>query len=162
MILILDVHYPTLGGAWVAGVTCAAWGDSTPLSEHVKFVPVVEEYESGAFYRRELPCLTSLIQDLPDAPEVIVVDGHAKLDGRPGLGAHLYDATGIPVIGVAKRRFHEGDALPLLRGGSKSPLYVSAAGLSDQEALARVAVMHGPYRIPTLIKRADRLCRDAA
>jgi deoxyribonuclease V len=47
----------------------------------------------------------------------------------------------------------------VLRGGSARPLYVTAAGLSADEAARRVRDMHGPYRIPTLLKRVDQLCR---
>ncbi|MEY3209787.1 MAG: hypothetical protein RIT28_268 [Pseudomonadota bacterium] len=162
MILLTDVHYPPLGGAWAAGVTCATWDAPTPAAERLVFVPEVADYEPGAFYRRELPCLLALLHTLTQAPSVIVVDGHAWLNGRPGLGARLHEVTGLPVVGVAKRRFFEGDALPLVRGGSQSPLYVSAAGVPAEEALACVASMHGPHRLPTLLKRVDRLCRDAA
>ncbi|MCK6513845.1 endonuclease V [Myxococcota bacterium] len=162
MILLTDVHYPPLGGAWAAGLGCARWDDPSPASEQLVYVPEVADYEPGQFYRRELPCLLALLQAMPLAPEVIVVDGHAWLNGRPGLGARLREATGLPVVGVAKRRFFEGDALPLLRGGSQSPLYVSAAGIPAEEALAYVSSMHGPHRLPTLLKRVDRLCRDAA
>lgn len=162
MILLTDVHYPPLGGAWAAGALCETWDAPTPAGEHVVFVPEVADYEPGLFFRRELPCLLALLSALPQPPAVIVVDGHAWLDGRPGLGARLHEATGLPVVGVAKRRFFAGDALPLLRGGSQSPLYVSAAGMAAEEALAHVASMHGPHRVPTLLKRVDRLCRDAA
>jgi deoxyribonuclease V len=162
MILITDVFYPKGGGAWAAGVTCATWDAPNPAAEQLVFVPEVADYEPGAFYRRELPGLLALLHAMPQRPEVIVVDGHAWLNGRPGLGARLHEATGLPVVGVAKRRFFEGDALPLLRGGSQSPLYVSAARMPAEEALAHVAAMHGPHRLPTLLKRADRLCRDAA
>jgi len=39
------------------------------------------------------------------------------------------------------------------------PLYVSAIGLDPREAADHVAAMYGPYRILTLIRRADQLAR---
>lgn len=162
MILLTDVHYPPQGGAWAAGLLSARWDDPAPAAEQLVFVPEVAEYSPGDFYRRELPCLLALLGALTVTPAVIVVDGHAWLNGRPGLGARLHEATGLPVVGVAKRRFFEGEALPLVRGGSQSPLYISAAGMSAEEARAHVASMHGPYRLPTLLKQVDRRCRDAA
>lgn len=96
---------------------------------------------------------------------VILIDGYVWLGaGRPGLGAHLYQALSqrTAVVGVAKRRFHgAGDALPILRGTSQAPLFVTAVGIDLAEAAANVQRMHGPHRIPTLLKRVDRLSRDA-
>jgi deoxyribonuclease V len=60
---------------------------------------------------------------------------------------------------VAKRPFHESQALPVLRRESKNPLFVTAAGIEASEAAEHVRVMHGEHRIPTLLKRADALAR---
>lgn len=94
----------------------------------------------------------------------VIIDGYVWLGaGRSGLGAHLYDALGqrIAVVGVAKRRFHgAGDAVPVLRGTSQVPLFVTAVGIDLAEAAEGVRRMHGAHRIPTLLKRVDRLSRD--
>jgi deoxyribonuclease V len=37
---------------------------------------------------------------------------------------------------------------------------VTAVGIDLAEAARRLGEMHGPYRIPTLLKRVDRLCRE--
>ena len=37
---------------------------------------------------------------------------------------------------------------PVYRGGSRSPLYVTAAGVGAEEAAGWVASMEGPYRVP--------------
>jgi deoxyribonuclease V len=39
----------------------------------------------------------------------------------------------------------------------RSPLYVTAAGAGAEEAAGLVASMEGPYRVPSLLKRVDRL-----
>ena len=93
----------------------------------------------------------------------VLVDGFVWLgEGRPGLGARLYEAIGgaYPVVGVAKNPFRGAPAAAITRGGSARPLYITAVGLATSDAAARVESRHGPHRIPTLLKAVDRLCRD--
>ena len=67
----------------------------------------------------------------------------------------------IPVIGVAKTKFNEAThAVPVLRGPSHRPLYVTAVGIKVAIAAEHVESMHGRYRIPTLLKKVDVLCRN--
>jgi deoxyribonuclease V len=90
------------------------------------------------------------------------VDGYADLDpaGRPGLGAHAHAEFGVPVIGVAKTAFRTAThAVPVVRGGSARPLFVTAAGMSADEAAALVAGMAGRFRLPDALRRADALAR---
>lgn len=166
MILALDVHYHD-PGATVAGLTFADWDAPQAASDHLHKLENVAPYEPGAFYRRELPCLLALIGTQAALPRTIVIDGFVTLgpDHRPGLGAHLHAALQgrVPVIGVAKTPFRgTPPETELRRGRSKTPLYVTAAGMSLAEARARVFAMHGPYRIPTLLAAVDRLCREAS
>jgi deoxyribonuclease V len=95
--------------------------------------------------------------------DVIVVDGYVWLgSGAAGLGAHLHAAIGGVVVGVAKTRFASAtDAVPICRGASRSPLFVSAVGMAVDIAAASVAAMHGPHRIPTMLKLADSIARSA-
>lgn len=161
MIAALDVHYadPT---ATAACVLFASWTDAAPASEHVVSIASVAPYEPGEFRKRELPCLLAALAALPAAPELVVIDGYVWLaPGRPGLGAHLFDALGAktPVVGVAKTRFQGAAAIEVVRGTSAKPLFVTAAGVDPALAAAHVAAMHGPHRIPTLLARADALAR---
>jgi deoxyribonuclease V len=73
---------------------------------------------------------------------LLVVDGYADLDpgGRLGLGAHAHAEFGIPVVGVAKSRFRTAThAVPVVRGSSARPLFLTAAGMprADGADLAR-------------------------
>jgi deoxyribonuclease V len=93
---------------------------------------------------------------------LLVVDGYADLDpsGRPGLGAHAHAEFGIPVIGVAKSRFRTAThAVPVVRGSSVRPLFVTAAGMPRAEAADLVRRMTGRYRLPDALRRADTLAR---
>jgi deoxyribonuclease V len=165
-IAILDAAY-TQDGAGVGCVLADGWAAPAAAAQFATFVPgAPQAYEPGAFYKRELPLLLDTIQGLPAKPDAFVIDGYVWLGpDKPGLGARLFEALGggAPVIGVAKTPF-QGDSwsTPVRRGQSKHPLHVTAVGIGAGEAAALVAGMHGAHRIPTLLKLADRLARDAA
>ena len=148
-------------------VSCSSPGrTSTAAGELVERISPVAPYEPGQFYRRELPCLLAVLGQVRQPLETVVVDGYVWLrdENTPGLGGHLYEALGksIPVIGVAKTQFlSAGAAKPILRGNSQRPLFVTAAGIDLETAMRHVQSMHGPFRIPTLLKRVDQLCRQS-
>ncbi len=147
-----------------ACVGFVAWTDAAASFETARgFDEAPAGYESGQFYRRELPYLLEILKTLPAPPALIVVDGFVWLDaGRPGLGAHLSQALGdrCPIVGVAKRPFAgAANVTAVLRGASSVPLFVSAIGLALEDAAQNVARMHGAHRIPTLLKRVDQLAR---
>jgi|SRR5215468_2267072 len=166
LIAILDVAY-TENGAGVGCVFADDWPASAAAAQFARCASSAPQpYEPGAFYKRELPLLLAMIEGLPAKPHAYVIDGYVWLGPeKPGLGARLYDAIGadVLVIGVAKTPFR-GDAwsTPVLRGQSRHPLHITSAGIAAGQAAAMVAAMHGEHRIPTLLKLADRLARDAA
>ena len=165
MLAALDVAYGPQGAA-AACVLFRDWTDAAEAETRIALVADVAPYEPGAFYRRELPCLLAVLALVSGPLEAIVVDGYVWLsaDGRTGLGAHLYEALDrrVPIVGVAKTSF-TGSAFAetVLRGGSARPLHVTAAGVAAPAAARWIEAMHGAYRLPTLLKRVDRLCRDA-
>lgn len=163
MILAVDVGYDdSQKRARVAGVVFTTWTAETSLRDYVVAVEGVAPYEPGAFFKRELPCILTLLTGITEPLEVVVVDGYVDLaPGHPGLGRHLYEALGqrLAVVGVAKSRYRDAVATPVLRGGSTSPLYVTAAGMDIERAATAVRLMHGPHRHPTLLKHADMLSR---
>jgi deoxyribonuclease V len=64
------------------------------------------------------------------------------------------------VIGVAKSRFRSAThAVPVLRGTSARPLFVTAAGMPAADAADLVQHMSGRYRLPDALRRADTLAR---
>jgi deoxyribonuclease V len=64
------------------------------------------------------------------------------------------------VIGVAKTAFHTAThAVPVRRGTSARPLFVTAAGMPRDEAAELVQHMAGQHRLPDAIRRADTLAR---
>lgn len=166
MLACVDVDYHG-DEAVAACVLFRDWADERPAAEVVERIAGVEPYVPGQFYKRELPCLLAVLGRVSEPVELVVVDGYVWLGGeeRPGLGARLYEALGrrVPVVGVAKTQFLSAKlAVAVRRGQSSSKsLYVTAAGVDVNEVAERVRSMHGPHRIPTLLKRVDGLCRGA-
>jgi deoxyribonuclease V len=168
MLVALDVAYRESQGYAVA-IAFADWASDAVSAVYTATVEQVPAYEPGAFYRRELPCLLAVLTQVDLATvSCVVVDGYVTLgaEGQPGLGQHLYEALGsqVPVVGVAKTRFAgvAPQVMPVRRGQSQSPLYVTSVGLPVAEAARLVASMHGDYRFPTLLKRLDDLTKQAS
>jgi len=163
MIACTDVCY-TEHHAIAGCLLLRHWADDVPSLALTDRIEQTGAYEPGRFYRRELPALLSVLEKLPRRPQVIIVDGYVWLGHEclPGLGAYLHEALGsaAAVIGVAKTVFKEGPAVRAIRRGTSArPLYVTAAGMDVDEAADQILRMHGKFRIPTLLKGVDRLCR---
>lgn len=171
--LILDVHYQTdlttqTETAKVSGIRFQGIETNEILSEHIVIVNEVAPYESGQFYKREMPCLLALINKIDQKNErfdVIIIDGYVFLDGKEqaGLGKYLYDNLSIkkPVIGIAKNQFKDiSDTYAVWRGISKHPLYVTSVGFDIREAKILVSQLEGKNRVPNIVTFVDRLGRE--
>lgn len=164
MLACVDVHYEP-AAAVTACVGFLQRSDAAPALERVaRIESAPQPYEPGRFYERELPYLLDVVQTVrrAHALETIVIDGHVWLAaGVPGLGAHLFEALRgeVVIVGIAKNEFEGGVAIAVLRGRSRQPLYVTAAGMDPIEAAQLTRDMHGPHRIPTMCKRVDQLAR---
>lgn len=157
----VDVDYPASGGARAALVLAGDRTFAKVLEERIAFVPEVAPYVPGQFYQRELPPLRAVLAGVTGI-ELLVVDGYVDLapDGRPGLGAHVHAELGVPVIGVAKTRFATAThAIPVARGSTSRPLYVTAAGIPAADAAVIVHRMSGAFRLPDALRRVDALAR---
>ncbi len=163
MLACVDVDYRD-DQAVAACVVCQDWTDSEPVAEYVEIITNVEPYQSGQFYLRELPCLLKILKKVAEPLATIIVDGYVWLNNyrKPGLGAKLYEAfdDSIPIIGVAKSSFAGSSGIPVTRGTSMRPLFVTSAGIDPKATAQYIQQMHGPNRIPTLLKRVDTLCRQ--
>ncbi|MFK7982954.1 MAG: endonuclease V [Saprospiraceae bacterium] len=161
MIIAIDVHYRT-EIAKAVSIEFDNWKASEPNQTHIVEIPETAAYVPGQFYKRELPGILEVLK-LSDLTKVdlIIVDGYVFLDdlGKRGLGAYLFDALDgkIPIVGVAKRSFHSIDKLviPIKRGESKNPLFITSQGADLAEMAGNVKNMDGAYRIPTLLKILD-------
>ena len=138
------------------------WSAAETSGEYSAIHDCPADYEPGYFFKRELPPLLAVLKQLSNVPPVLVVDGYVWLDqSRPGLGLHLHQALpqNPAVVGVAKTSFAGNRAaVPVLRNSSR-PLFVTAVGISVEEAAEHIRDMAGQYRIPDLMRRADQLAK---
>ncbi|OMQ09078.1 endonuclease V [[Flexibacter] sp. ATCC 35103] len=166
MILAFDTYYFD-GKAKTVCLEFEEWNESKNFKIHTEIIDNIEEYVPGEFYKRELPCIISLLNkiDLTNI-EAIIVDGFVYLDDEKkyGLGGRLYEKLNnrIPIIGVAKTNFAaiEKNKRALKRGDSKKPLYITSIGIELDDAFEKVESMAGEFRFPTLLKELDRLTKE--
>jgi len=159
----VDVAYLPTGGARAAIVIAATARFAAVLTERTADLPAVAPYLPGQFFLRELPPLRAVLRSAGQL-RLIIVDGYVDLDpeGRPGLGSYVHQELAIPVIGVAKTSFRTAThAIPVYRGGSTRPLYVTAAGLPPSDAANLISKMSGTHRLPDALRRVDALTRGA-
>lgn len=166
MILAFDTHYFDNKAKTVC-LEFSEYNQKENFKVHTEIIENVEEYIPGEFYKRELPCIMSVLNQINlENIEVIIVDGFVYLDDdkKYGLGGHLYEKLNrqIPIIGVAKTNFAsiEKDKKALYRGDSIKPLYITSIGIDLEEAFHNIESMHGEFRMPTLLKELDRLTKE--
>ncbi len=165
MKLGVDVYYYN-DKAKVVGGLFNEWTDDSPCEIISTCFYGFSKYETGNFYKRELPCLCELLRQIDKSKlETIIIDGYVYLnnEGKAGLGYYLYEQLGmqIPIIGVAKRPFYNNNkfVVEIYRGKSMIPLYITSIGINLQEASSNIRNMAGKYRIPNILKVIDQQTR---
>jgi len=165
MILAVDVYYKE--NVAKAASVLFDWDSETPHEVASVYIDDVEEYTSGEFYKRELPCILSILKEVDLSKiEAIVIDGYVFLDNDelPGLGARLWEELDkkTPVIGIAKAPFAKNTetVVKVSRPGSSKPLFVSAVGFDLATAADLVKNMPGKYRIPQVLQVLDKETKD--
>lgn len=165
MILAFDTYYYD-GKARTVCISFHTWTDKEPADTLIEVLSCDQEYIPGEFYKRELPGIVSLLNNMDlGSIEAIIIDGFVVLndEGKLGLGGYLYEhlEKKVPIIGVAKRSFFELKELrsTVYRGTSNQALYVTALGLDLDSASHHIKQMHGSFRIPTLLKFLDQLTK---
>jgi deoxyinosine 3'endonuclease (endonuclease V) len=182
--IAIDTYYYK-DRAKTVGVIFENWEDPDPIEIISTWSSSFGPYIPGEFYKRELPCIMDLLNQIPDILDydVIILDGLARLPGsiEEGLGLHLEKELdkkypnfrnshptsptmiyGPAIMGVAKTKFkgveEDTGTCKVLRGEAKTPLYTNTTWMKMSSAGAAECLkkMHGPYRIPTLLKLLDR------
>ncbi len=160
MLLALDVHYRE-NTTKAVGVLFN-WEDTEPTEIVTVFIDDVAEYVPGEFYKRELPCLLKVIENIDLTKlEAIIIDGYVYIDNDKnyGLGGVLWETLNkqVPIIGVAKTSFlkNKETVIDVFRGESIKPLFVSAIGFDLNLAALKIKQMHGSYRMPHILKQLD-------
>ena len=147
----VDVCYPPSGGARAAIVVTRDTSYADLLVEWTTYLPQVLPYRPGQFFLRELPPLRAILSDAGQL-SLLIIDGYVDLDpdSRPGLGSYVYGEFAVPVVGVAKSAFHTAThAVPVMRGGSGRPLFITATGIPTPQAASLVRNMASKSAFPT-------------
>lgn len=165
-------------------ITRAAAVVIDPATGHIIESAVVRQatrmpYIPGFLSFREVPAGLAALADLSTRPDLVMVDGHGIAHPRRvGVATHLGLVSGLPTIGVAKKRLtgeHApvGDArlatCPLMdhdeqigsvlrsRVGVK-PIFISPGHrVNHDDAVAWVASMLSRYKLPEPTRQADKL-----
>jgi deoxyribonuclease V len=166
MILAFDTYYYENKAKTVC-LSFEDWNNEDKFEIYTETLFEIEEYVSGEFYKRELPCILSLLSKIDlKKVDLIIIDGFVFLDdeNKFGLGAYLYEELNkeIPIIGVAKRDFAtiEKNRIKLYRGKSENPLFITSIGIELDVASKKIGEMNGEFRMPTLLKEVDKLTKE--
>ncbi len=88
------------------------WNSEKETAVYSEKISITADYESGAFYKRELPCILHLLKKMNlNEGDVIIVDGYVSLnsDGKLGLGGYLFKELyeSIPLSELQKINFRK-------------------------------------------------------
>lgn len=101
----LDVGFEDGGDTVRAAAVLLDATSLQTLEMHVARRPTQMPYVPGLLSFRELPALLDVLSMLSAPPDLAMVDGQGIAHPRRlGIAAHLGVATGLPTIGVAKKR----------------------------------------------------------
>jgi deoxyribonuclease V len=175
----VDVGFEEGGAVTRAAAVLIDAQTLAPIAEVVARQPTRMPYIPGLLSFRELPALLQALSELPQAPDLVFVDGHGVAHPRRlGIAAHLGVVTGLPTIGVGKSILvgrheevgpHRGDRQPLEYKGevigcvlrSKDrirPLIVSPGHRVSMITAPELVLAFGrKYRLPEPTRLADRL-----
>ncbi len=145
-------------------------------------VHVTFPYVPGLFSFREAPAVLAALQELSQAPHLILCDGHGRAHPRRfGLACHVGVVADCPTVGVAKSWLvgtypappaEKGRWVPLVDGGevvgavvrtraNVRPVFVSVGHkVSLTSAVYLVLRCVGRYRLPEPLRWAHRLATD--
>ena len=153
--------------ARVAAVAFDDWAAPEGTKNYALRVEHVEKLAKGELDLRALPWLVQLLDANRLQPEAIVLDGFVHLDTQdtPGLGRRLHDTLNgrVAIIGVSKSLFKGDtpDQFCIFREEETPPLVITCEGIDLGAAKARIRMMHGRKRLPTLMKLAARIAKGS-
>lgn len=164
-----------------AAVAPLEWPSALVLPAHaLTMVPPIP-YVPGYLGFREVPALLAILEQMPEKPDLLLVDGQGIAHPRRcGFATHLGVVADLPTIGCAKSLLcgkvegdlgpAAGDTAPLIDRGEQvgvalrtrpraNPIYVSTGNrVSLATAIAWVMKLTDGRRLPLPI----RLAHDAA
>ncbi|CAL1518308.1 deoxyribonuclease V [Chitinophaga sp. MM2321] len=166
-----DISFNKFSTTVYAGIVLLRFPELTPVGYSLVKKEVTFPYVPGFLAFREVPALLDAWEQLPQKPDVLVVDGHGIAHPRRmGIASHFGVLTNHPTIGSAKKKLfgayeepgpNRGDYTPLtdkqgmvmgsvLRSKQKvKPIFVSPGHLMDVAgSLQLILQCVQRYRLP--------------
>lgn len=178
----IDVSYDIRQNLTRAFIVVLNYSDLSVITRAKAIIPTRFPYVPGFLSFREIPAILEALKQLPQKPDLFMVDGQGIAHPRRlGIAAHLGVLLDHPAIGVAKSRLsgwyhepglHKGDHTPLthqkeqigtvLRSKDKTkPLFVSPGHRLDHDTALSIT-MHclTHYRLPEPTRLADKWSKE--
>lgn len=175
----IDIGFEDQGQTTRAAAVVIEVGNGTIIESALARQPTRMPYIPGFLSFREVPAGLAALSDLHTRPDLLMVDGHGIAHPRRvGVATHLGLVSGLPSIGIAKKRLigeYEpiGDArlsaCPLMDHGEQigsvlrsragvKPIFISPGHrVSHDDAIAWVVRMLSRYKLPEPTRQADKL-----
>lgn len=179
----VDCSYDLKTDTARAVVVLMQMGEWEPRHIATAEIPTPFPYIPGLLSFREIPVILKALEQLPQTPDVLMVDGQGIAHPRRlGIAAHLGVVTDSPAIGVAKSRLtgtftepglNKGDAEPLMHHGERigtvlrsrdkvRPLFISPGHKIDISTATQLVInCLTRYRIPEPTRIADKFSKKA-
>lgn len=180
----VDCAFPDGGKRTRAAAVLFRFPELECVAEAVSELDTTLPYIPGLLSFRELPAIVQALEQLPQAPDVVLCDGQGMAHPRRfGVACHLGVETGLPAVGVGKSRLCGQHHTPGLEKGSREPLidngeeigrvvrtranvrpvYVSVGHrVSLTTAVDLVLSCTTRFRLPEPIRAADRLADQSS
>jgi len=178
----VDVGFEDAGKTTRAAVAVLSLSELTLFESAVCRTPTRFPYVPGLLSFREAPAIIKALEQITRLPQLIICDGQGIAHPRRlGIASHIGLITGIPAIGVAKKRLAgEHSHLPAEKGSHVNltdqnetigvalrsrtgvkPIYVSAGHkISLETAICFVMKCLTRYRLPETTRWAHRLASE--
>jgi deoxyribonuclease V len=177
-----DISFNKFETTVYAGIVVLSFPHLKPLAYSLIRTEVTFPYVTGYLAFREVPALWQAWQQLPQKPDVLVVDGHGIAHPRRmGIASHFGVLTGQTTLGCAKTILFGNYEMPPDKKGAYSFIYdkkeVLGAALRTREKVKPVFVSPGhqlsvlnsieiisqcvgKYRIPEPTRMAHNLVNE--
>ncbi|HVI47939.1 MAG TPA: deoxyribonuclease V [Chitinophaga sp.] len=125
-----DISFNKFSTTVYAGIVLMRYPELTPVGYSLVEKEVTFPYVPGFLAFREAPALLDAWQQLPQKPDVLVVDGHGIAHPRRmGIASHFGVLAGQRTIGSAKKKLYGAFEEPGPNAGDYAPLKDKQGGL---------------------------------
>jgi deoxyribonuclease V len=178
----VDVGFDNSNGLTRAAAVVLRFPGLELCEQSLVTLPTRFPYVPGLLSFREVPAILAALDGLERLPDLLICDGQGLAHPRRfGIACHLGVLTGLPAIGVAKKRLigthgappeargewvslmHKGDVVGAVlrsRAGVKPIVVSTGHRVSLETAVELVMRCTTRYRLPETTRRADRLASN--